>query len=163
MRAALLWSALSALPALACLSACTPPRTPTVASELGALPANSAQLCVVRPEAAAAHVTMSIRDNGRVVGATRGRTYACWLASPGMHQITSDADDTGPTLVRARAGARYFLHQEVGDLSGAPHAHLDLLDEQAAEDLIESCEARVRVAVPGHDDEPAAQPIVLGR
>jgi hypothetical protein len=25
--------------------------------------------------------------------------------------------------------------------------------------MLDACEARIRVAVPGHDDEPAAQPI----
>ena len=39
------------------------------------------------------------------------------------------------------------------------HAHLDWVDESAALELLEACEARVHVAVPGHEDETSAQPI----
>jgi hypothetical protein len=99
---------------------------------------------------------MSLHDNGRLVGATRGKTYTCWLAAPGDHQITSDADDTGPTLLRAEPGGRYYLHLEIGDLGAA---HLDSVEEDAAAELMDRCEARVRVAVRGHDDHPAAMPV----
>ena len=143
------------------LAGCAP--APRVASELGTVPAGSARVCVVRPEEAASHVTMKLRDNGRLVGATRGRTYACWLAAPGAHQITSDADDTGPTLLRVEAGARYFLHLEVSELGGAAHAHLDVVDERAAEELVDACDARVLVSVPGHDDATGAMPIAPAR
>jgi hypothetical protein len=125
-----------------------------------ATPPGVAQICVVRPESLAESVTMTVNDNGRLVGATRGRTYVCWLAAPGTHQIGSDDDDTGPILLRAEAGSHYWLHQEVLELGGVAHAHLDFLDEASAQDLIETCEERVRVSVPGHEDHPSAQPVV---
>jgi hypothetical protein len=127
--------------------------------ELGAVPSGAAQVCVVRPDALASQVSMPVRDNGRLVGATRGTTFFCWLARTGEHQITSSDDDTGPMLLHARSGARYFLHQDVMELGGAIHAHLDWVEESAARELLDACEARVRVAVPGHDDEPFAQPV----
>ncbi len=128
-------------------------------AELGLVPSGAAQVCVMRPDAFAAHVSMPVRDNGRLVGATRGATFFCWLARTGDHQITSSDDDTGPLLLRARSGARYFLHQDVSELAGHVHAHLDWVDEPAAVEMLDACEARVRVAVPGHDEEPFAQPI----
>ncbi len=131
-----------------------------VAAELGPQPPGVAQVCVVRPASLAGSMTMTVRDNGRLVGATRGKTYFCWLAAPGAHQITSDDDDTGPTLFRADSGARYWLHQEVFEVGGMAHAHLDWVDEEAATELLDSCDERVRVSVPGHDANPAAQPVV---
>ena len=128
-------------------------------TELGLVPTGAAQVCVMRPDAFASHVSMSIRDNGRLVGATRGKTFFCYLARTGEHQITSSDDDTGPLLLRAQAGTRYFLHQDATELGGAVHAHLDWVDEPEALEMLDACEARVRVAVPGHDDEPFAQPI----
>lgn len=133
-------------------------QTPALA-ELGPVPAGSAQVCVVRPATMAAQVSMPVRDNGRLVGATRGTTFFCYLASAGEHQITSTDDDTGPTFLRAKTGARYWLHQDVTELAGALHAHLDWVEEAAALEMIDACDARVRVAVPGHDDETTAQPI----
>jgi hypothetical protein len=128
-------------------------------AELGAVPSGAAQVCVVRPAPLAALVAMPVRDNGRMVGATRGATFFCYLARSGEHQITSSDDDTGPLLLHARARARYWLHQDVVELAGAVHAHLDWVDESTALEMLDACETRVRVAVPGHEDETSAQPI----
>jgi hypothetical protein len=155
---------LSVLPALLVAAACGGGRVheakSPLAGELGPQPVDMAQVCVVRPASFAAATTMTVHDNGRLVGATRGRTYVCWLAAPGAHQITSEDDDTGPTLFRADAGARYWLHQEVFEVGGLAHAHLDWVDEDYATELLDACDTRVRVSVPGHDDHPSAQPIV---
>jgi len=132
-------------------------------AELGPVPAGAAQVCIVRPETTASQVSMPVRDNGRLVGATRGTTFFCYLATAGEHQITSIDDDTGPTFLRARTGARYWLHQDVSELAGALHAHLDWVEEATALEMIDACDARVRVSVPGHDDEPATQPIAAAR
>lgn len=148
--------------AAAANAGCNTGREPRVAmnvSDLGPIPDSAAQVCVVRPDAMSAQVSMIVHDNGHMVGATRGTTFFCYLASPGDHQITSADDDTGPTFFHAQRGARYWLHQEVVDLAGHTHAHLDWIDEGTALELLESCDVRVRVSVPGHDDEPAAQPI----
>jgi len=148
---------------IACISsvallACSHAKSPAP-REVAAIPQGVAQVCVVRPEAESSSVTMTLKDNGRLVGATRGRTYVCWLVAPGAHQIGSDDDDTGPILLRAEANARYWLHQEVLEVGGVAHAHLDFVDDAEAHDLLDACEERVRVAVPGHDDHPAAQPV----
>lgn len=163
-RALLLLVGCAALAALGCGHArAGGAASPAALAELGPVPVGSAQVCVVRPASLAAQTSMPVRDNGRLVGATRGTTFFCYLASAGEHQITSVDDDTGPTLLRAQSGARYWLHQDVSELGGAVHAHLDWVEESLAFELIESCEARVRVAVPGHDDEPSAQPIAPAR
>lgn len=128
-------------------------------AELGPVPRGAAQVCIVRPDSLAASVSMPVKDNGRLVGATRGTTFFCYLARAGEHQITSADDDTGPMLLRAVSGARYWLHQDVTELAGAVHAHLDWVDESAGLELLDACEARVHVAVPGHEGEASAQPI----
>ena len=127
------------------------------------MPSGVARVCVVRPERVASGVTMEVRDNGRLVGATRGTTYFCWLVAPGEHQITSIDDDTGPTLLQARANARYWLHQEVLTLDSVVHAHLDWVDEMTAGEMIDACDQRVLVSVPGHEDNTDAMPVVPAR
>ncbi len=139
-----------ALPAACAPSRATPaPRV--VEAELGAVPSSAARVCILRPAATGSDVTMEIRDNQRLVGATRGSTFVCWLAAPGEHQITSVDDDTGPTFLHARAGRQYWLHQDVIMLGGDLHAHLDWIDDATASDLLDACTARVIVNVPGHD------------
>jgi hypothetical protein len=98
-------------------------------------------------------MTMAIRDNGRLVGATRGATFVCWLAAPGDHQIVSIDDDTGPTLLQARPGKHYWLHQEVSTLGAEVHAHLDWIDTQAASEMLDHCTTRVKASVPSGPPE----------
>src|SRR4051812_26214534 len=78
------------------LVACAPSRTAgaprVIDAELGAVPSVAARVCIVRPASVGSDITMEIRDNKRLVGATRGSTFACWLAAPGEHQITSTDD-----------------------------------------------------------------------
>jgi hypothetical protein len=126
-----------------------------VDAELGAVPPTAARVCVMRPASEAATVTMELRDNERLVGATRGNTYTCWLAAPGEHQIRSP-DDTGPTYLHALAGHHYWLHQDVVMLAGDLHAHLDWVDDAAAAELLDACTQRVMVSVPGHDERTDA-------
>lgn len=126
-------------------------------------PRDVAQVCVLRPDPAAAATTMEVRDNGRLVGATRGSTYVCWLAAPGEHQITSIDDDTGPTLLHARTGARYWLHQEISTLAGDLHAHLDFVDEPAALEMLERIDTRVLLSVRGHEEDDGAMAVVPAR
>jgi hypothetical protein len=132
-------------------------------AEEPSVPKGSAQVCVLRPESLASDVTMEVKDNGRVVGATRGSSYFCYLAAPGEHQISSIDDDTGPTLLRASDGARYWIHQEVATLGGDLHAHLDFLDEPTARAMLERIDTKVLVAVRGHENETDAVPIAAAR
>lgn len=152
----------------ALVAACFPPPrdsfdVPSPPIETRAVPSALARVCVLRPDSTAASVTMEIRDNGRFVGATRGATYFCYLASPGEHQIVSDYDDTGPLLLTARPGARYWLHEDVQPILGELHAHLDWVDETTALEMLEACEARGVVALPDRRDEVGALPVVSTR
>jgi hypothetical protein len=157
MARRLIFLAGSCLLLAACASSRAPAAAPrSVDAELGAVPAVAARVCIVRPADVAGDVTMEVRDNKRLVGATRGSTFVCWLAAPGRHQITSVDDDTGPTFLEARAGRHYWLHQDVTTLFGAIHAHLDWIDDSAAAEMLDACSARVRVSIPGHDDRQDA-------
>ncbi len=152
--------------ALGFATGCAGTATHSVAAELGALPPAAARVCVIRPGGVAGLTTMQVRDNGRVVAATRGKTWSCWLAAPGEHQIRSIDDDTGPTLLFARPGRQYWLHQDVTTMLVAPgseaetlHAHLDWVDEATATEMIDACDARVRVSVPGLEDRTDASSV----
>jgi hypothetical protein len=144
-----LLSVLAALSLVSCVEA--PSASHVVTTDLGAVPSVAARICVVRPAAIATDVTMEVRDNGRLVAATRGKTFACWLAAPGPHQIRSDDDDTGPTFLHARPGNHYWLQQDVMTLGTALHAHLDWVDDHTATEMLRACDARVRVSVPGYE------------
>lgn len=67
----------------------------------------------MRTSVLAAAVTFPTRDNGVLVGATRGPTHFCYLAEPGEHVVTIGADATETATITAEAGRTYVLEQEV--------------------------------------------------
>ena len=83
---------------LALLLACAPyeiVQTPSPPVELAGAPqGNMGKICVVRPQARALSYPAEVRDNGNLVGATRGQSYFCYLAEPGAHRLTA-FDESG--------------------------------------------------------------------
>lgn len=96
-----------------------------------------AQICVVRPHTWAMARTMFFHDNGNVVGATRGPSYFCYAAQPGLHRLEV-IDGTPPPAVEfpVVAGQRLFFHNRVG----LGHDRLTLMTEAEAPELLDKCE-----------------------
>jgi hypothetical protein len=150
---------------LAVAAACEPARAPRVVDgELGPVPPSAARVCVLRPSVRLAELTMEIHDNGRLVGATRGSTYVCWLAAPGEHQITSPKDEAGTVLLHTQPGGHYWLHQDVGLLAGELRSgELISIDEASAGPMLDRCATRVKVALPSHPGETEAEAVTPRR
>ncbi len=119
-------SALTVL-SLVALSGCTSyelaPREPSTPVSLAA---NQASVCVLRPHRVAALAPAVVRDNGQLVGMTRGPSHFCYLVQPGRHAIVSTyGDDIDRKLglaqdvtasLDAAGGQTYFLHHDVSGL-----------------------------------------------
>ena len=113
--------------ALASLAACTRYEIAVREPVAPAPPApQTARVCVLRPQRVAALAPAVVRDNGQLVGMTRGRSRFCYLVQPGDHQIASTYGDdidarlgltrvTDATL-SAVSGETYFLQHDVGKL-----------------------------------------------
>lgn len=132
---------------------------PVPLEAFGLVPADEAQVCVVRPHWIAAAVTAVVRDNGQVVGATRGPTYFCYRVWPGQHVITSEADLTEETVLEARPGGRYFLHQIVDNIVGVVRTRPAWVDEKEAGQLVDRCGYRELTSVPGRERLPDGTPV----
>lgn len=96
-----------------------------------------AQICVVRPHTWAMARTSLFRDNGNLVGATRGPSYFCYVAQPGVHRLEV-LDDTPAAAVEfsLTAGQRLFFHHRVG----LAHDRLSVMTEQEAPELLDKCD-----------------------
>lgn len=154
--------------AVACaLLACSPwgfvePKTPPIAA-FAAPPNQLAQICVLRPHLLAGAVTFPVRDNGKLVGATRGASYFCYWAQPGQHRVTSEADDVQEANVQTIAGARYYLHQRVKNTFGFVSSPMEWVSETEARTMVETCDYRVLTEVPDGAERPPANPIAAAR
>lgn len=137
------------------------PKTPPVAP-FAAIPASVGQICALRPHWAAAAVTFVVRDNGFLVGATRGPSYFCWYAKPGIHVLSSEADDVEELRVEVIVGGRYFLHQGVKNLLGHVTSPLRWVGQDEAFGMVEKCTYKVLVGTPGPEPVPPAAPVVPG-
>jgi len=124
-------------------------------------PAGWAQVCVLRPHWIAAAVTLTVHDDGVLMGATRGPSYFCYYAEPGPHQISSEEADAGALdvahelRVTPAAGRRYFLHQRIH-----PFGHiLEWVDEELGEKLARRCGYRVLARAPAGEALPPQPPV----
>ena len=140
----------------------TNPTTPPV-SAFGETPENGAQICVYRPGVLAGAVTFVVRDNGKLVGATRGASYFCYVAEVGDHELTAEADETAHAKITAQAGARYHLEQVPVNLFGYVKTELNWVDEPTARTLVSQCDYEVLSGVPGEETLPQAVPFAPAR
>lgn len=126
----------------------------------GGVAGDLAQVCVMRPHWVAWAVTAEVRDNGELVGATRGDTYFCYLVRPGHHRIESETvDATERAELDAAPGGRYWLHQIVDNYVAVVRTRLQWVDEAAARGLVEKCGYRVLAGVPGDERIPSGEPV----
>jgi hypothetical protein len=83
-----------------------------VVGPLGGAPADAAKVCVARTAVVARAVLAVVRDNGHLVGATHGATHFCYLAAPGTHVVSSEADNVLSTEVVLAAGQTLYFDQK---------------------------------------------------
>lgn len=130
-------------------------------------PAERAQICVFRTSVLAQAVTFPVRDNGVLVGATRGPSHFCYLAEPGPHTIVVEADEPETAVIHANPGARHYLSQEVENLFGWVRCRAVWVTEDAARELAEQSSYHVLAGVPGRerlpDEVPVAPAATAGR
>jgi hypothetical protein len=150
------WSALLFLGGCYSYGLRTPDAPPVDA--FGAV-ADAGQVCVLRPHWLASAVTAVVRDNDRLVGATRGPSYFCYAVQPGHHVIQSRADATELAELEVRAGDHYYLHQIVDNLFGFVRTRLAWIDEGEARRLIAKCGYRELVSVPGDERLPSSDAV----
>jgi hypothetical protein len=154
MRWSILPLALSSL-ALGCTSyhlaepRALPPVTP---------PPGLGRVCVVRTSPIAMAVTFPVRDNGALVGATRGPGGFCYDAEPGHHTIAIEADEPDRAEIEVEPGGRYFLLQEVENVFGYVRCRSAWIAERVGEEKLADVPYRVLVGVPGRERLPGALP-----
>ncbi|NUP04485.1 MAG: hypothetical protein HOW73_00300 [Polyangiaceae bacterium] len=151
--------------AVACTSAAcssfvlTEPASPPLTTVSDA-PPGYALACVLRGSIVGALLTIVVRDNGTVVGATEGPGHFCWFAGEGRHEVTVDGpSDADPIAFDARAGER--IHLELSVRIGQ-----DEIVRASAERAAElEAETRYSVIDEGPEDEalPAGIPSVRGK
>jgi len=125
-------------------------------------PPEVGQICVLR-HGWALHVwTALVRDEGRLVGATRGTAgHFCWYAEPGRHRVSSlllcDWGEVPESAIsiEVKAGGRYFLAQNAAN--SGKNVTLTRIGERFASELLEDSEYEVLTALPGTRAPSAVQ------
>jgi hypothetical protein len=136
------------------------------ADRASAFDARLAKVCVARTSVLAPNVALSTRDNGRLVGATKGGTHFCYLAEPGLHEITIVAEHpTGLPLQPVEriertfeAGETYVLRQDVLLLPGVVACHAAFVRLEADALLRRTAHEVLREGPDGAPHEPVVAP-----
>jgi hypothetical protein len=120
----------------------------------GDVPPAQARICVLRSSAEAGGVTFPVRDNGVLVGATRGGTRFCYLAEPGEHHVVTEADSSETQSIIVEAGRSYYLQQEIDAVMGAVKCHTHWVEADQAQQLAAQSEEQVLLGVPTSEKLP---------
>ncbi|WP_394848179.1 DUF2846 domain-containing protein [Pendulispora brunnea] len=126
-------------------------------------PAHVAKVCVIRTSVLEHGVTFVSRDNGVLVGATRGPTYFCYYAEPGDHDLSIEADAWASARLRAEAGGSYYLKEEVAVEGGKVRGLGVWVDEAIARSLVDDSEYAVLVGAPEREHLPGTLPFAPAR
>ncbi|MCA9623031.1 MAG: hypothetical protein KC731_28625 [Myxococcales bacterium] len=133
------------------------PVKPPVAP-LAAAPEGLAKICVFRDSFVGQALTVVLRDNGEVVGATEGNAHFCYLATAGRHTLTTEVSDAPAFRIEAEPGRSYFVEHEINVGTDA----LVAIDAFRAEALAQSTPYALVVEAPDGEPLPAAVPQVVG-
>lgn len=126
-------------------------------------PGGLATICVVRTSVLALAVAFPTRDNGMLVGATRGPSRFCYYAEPGEHEITVESDATETAHLVAEPEGRYFLKLEVDNIAGWVRGRAVWVTEDVAREDFDSSIYQILVGVPGSEKLPGEVPIAPAR
>jgi hypothetical protein len=77
------------------------------------IPQEFARVCVIRTSQLAQAIAFPTKDNGALVGATKGPTFFCYRAEPGEHTLAIETEAPTSVELRAEGGKSYYLHQKV--------------------------------------------------
>lgn len=140
------------------------PETPPLDPLVGFAPPDAARICVVRTTVIASAVTFLTRDNGQLVGATRGPGHFCWLGEPGVHEIAVSSDDGSVNAtLRAEASKTYYFKQELANHFGWVEPKIAWIDIPEAREGFGSTSYRVLEAVPKEEVLPDQPPFVRAK
>jgi hypothetical protein len=126
-------------------------------SALTVAPENKALICVYRKSNLGSALTVAVRDNEQLVGATEGPSWFCYFAEPGRHFLSvegSDADDLG--LV-ALGGHRKFVELRIN----LGQDELVVTDDADAQRVLHDLE--YLVIEEGPDDQPIPPALPFAR
>jgi len=130
-----------------------PPLTPVVTPD-SPIPPDVARVCVVRTSPLGMAMAFPTKDNGVLVGATKGPTYFCYYAAAGAHRITMIADNVTAAVLTAEAGHTYILHQQLDFLFGVLRVRPVWVRTDRARELFEHSSYEVLTTVPGMEKLP---------
>lgn len=117
-------------------------------------------VCMIRTSTLAAGVTFVAYDNGVLVGATRGPTFFCYRAAPGIHHIAVlTQDETETHDVEVIPGERYYLHQGVLNVFGLVRTRGVWVDETTARGLVTQSRHVVLIGAPARERLALAEPV----
>ncbi|TMA30277.1 MAG: DUF2846 domain-containing protein [Deltaproteobacteria bacterium] len=103
------------------------------------VPSGRANLYVYRNESFGGAVRMSVQFDGAVLGDTAANVYLYTPIAPGPHTIVSKSEDDSQLTIEAKAGANYFLWQEVKMGLWAARSALQQVDDAKGRAGVAEC------------------------
>ncbi len=97
------------------------------------------QIFVYRHESLGFAVPITVKLDGYSGGRTIAQSYVMWEVEPGVHRITSHAEDASVLTLDTEPGKAYYIWQEVRIGFWKPRSTLHQVDEQTGRKFLAAC------------------------
>jgi hypothetical protein len=100
---------------------------------------DKANVYVFRHESIGFAIPMTVAFDGLLAGQTVAQTYLMWEVEPGLHEITSYAEDISSVKLNTEPGKVYYIWQEVKIGLWKARSLLRQVDEQTGRKWVTEC------------------------
>ena len=157
-KRALALIALAALPLIGCATVPMASAEEDLRVKKLVPPVDAALIYLYRNESFGAGVHMDVLMDGWAAGQTVANTYMVWQVRPGVHMVTSKAENDTSIGVDTVAGHRYFIWQEVKMGVMYARSRLQLVSDAEGLKGVNECKLVQMPRPSQRSNQPPAQP-----
>ena len=100
---------------------------------------DKSNIYVYRNESFGGAIPMTVALDGKVAGQTAMQTYFLFEVDPGLHEVSSIAENTSALKVNTETGKAYFIWQEVKMGMWMARSQLQQVDEEVGRKGVSEC------------------------
>lgn len=98
------------------------------------------RIYVMRPSSFGYAVGMNVSDSGNPIGSTGAKGFLCWERDPGDVIVSSTSENTSRVSLDVRAGASYYVLQNIRMGIWLARTELEVINEEQAEKDLKKCQ-----------------------
>jgi hypothetical protein len=107
-----------------------------------------ARIYVMRPSRVGTAVSMSVSDDGKLIGSTGAGGFLCWERLPGDSIVSSSSEGVSQAPLSLKAGETYYIYQHLRMGVWIARCELEVINAQQGRNVLKKCHGPKMEAAP---------------